>query len=222
MQIDYRIDHTKIKKKRGGSYIDHESIQCFTRNVRKDDIKRMYNYTKGSESYIFNIMNQNDNLCFIYYIILIKYLCEYNTLKHKVNPNEINLFIPYLPLINYPNTIINEEAKRIIEKHFPNGNTLESIRDGKYTRKYFNNCELFMNILNNSSFIPVNADNAELIKQFETLNNLTINIHHLDKDAYDEKGKKKLHDLWSAKYMTETKAKNMNQNNHLDLILNIK
>ncbi len=64
MKIDYRIDRTKIKKKRGGSYIDHQSIQCFTKNVRKDDIKRMYNYTKGSDSYIFNIMNQNDDLCF--------------------------------------------------------------------------------------------------------------------------------------------------------------
>ncbi len=31
-------------------------------------------------------------------------------------------------------------------------------------------------MLNGSSFIPVNADNAELIKQFETLNNITINI----------------------------------------------
>ncbi len=73
--------------------------------------------------------------------------------------------------------------------------------------------------LNGSSFIPVNADNAEIIKQFETLNNLTINIYYLDKDAYDEKGKKKLHDLWSAKYITETNAKNMNPNNHLDFML---
>ncbi len=74
----------------------------------------MYNYTKGNDSYIFNIMNQNDNLCFIYYIILIKYLCEYNTLKPKVNPNEINLFIPYLPLINYPDIIFNKITKRIL------------------------------------------------------------------------------------------------------------
>ncbi len=109
------------------------------------------------------------------------------------------MFIPYLPLINYLNTIINKEAKRIIEKHFPNGNTLESIRDGKYTRNYLNICEVFLKKLNRSSFIPVNADNAELIKQFETLNNLTLNIYHLDRDAYDEKGKKKRHDLRSAK-----------------------
>ncbi len=86
------------------------------------------------------------------------------------------MFLPYLPLINYPDTIFNKVAKRIIEKHFPNGDAHESIRDGKYTRNYFDQCEVFKMMLNGSSFIPVNADNAELIKQFETLNNLTINI----------------------------------------------
>ncbi len=126
---------------------------------------------------------------------------------------------PYLPLINYPDTTFNKVAKGIIEKYFPNGDAHESIRDDKYTKNYFDQCEAFKMMLNGSSFIPVNADNAELIKQFETLNNLTINIYYLDKDAYDEKGKKKLHELWSAKYMTETKAKNMNPNNHLDFML---
>ena len=66
---------------------------------------------------------------------------------------------------------------------------------------------------------PINADNSDLIKQFETLNGITINIFYLDQEAYKPECKKRLDQLWAAKYMTERKAKDIRVNSHLDLLL---
>ena len=41
-----------------------------------------------------------------------------------------------------------------------------------------------MTWLNATETFPVNADDAHLIEQFENLNDITINIYSLDKEAY--------------------------------------
>ena len=175
------------------------------------------------------------------YIILIKYLCnienhEYlkyeskdsfknyytHKLAPKVNPDQIQYFIPFVPFISYPLAKFNDEAKRIIEKHYPNmstGSALDIVKANKFTKEYIYDCCMFMKMLNDSSMFPVNADDADLIKQFEELNGITINIFYLDQSAYQQDCKKKLHQLWSAKYMTETKARDIRVESHLDLML---
>lgn len=246
IKLHYRSDLTKIKKEskkknKGGSYIDHQSVQCFTSNVRKDDLKKMYNYVVGKDSYIYNIINRYDDLCFLRYIILVKYLCnverhEYlkyegkdsfknyytHKLVPKVNPDRIEFFIAYFPFINYPQARFNDEAKNIIEKHYPNmsiASALESVKANKFTREYIYACCNFMKMLNDSNMFPINADDANLIKQFEEVNGITMNIYYLDQSAYQQDCKKKLYELWSAKYMTEAKARNIKTDSHLDLML---
>ena len=46
-----------------------------------------------------------------------------------------------------------------------------------------------------------------------------MNIYYLDQAAYQQDCKKKLHELWPAKYMTETKARDIRTVSHLDLML---
>ena len=91
------------------------------------------------------------------------------------------------------------------------------------TREYMIDCNKFMSWLNTTNEMsfsfPVNADDAHLIEQFETLNNITINIYTLDKEAYEPEGTKKLHELWTAKYMTKKPAIELNTSSHLDLML---
>ena len=262
IKLEYRTDYTKIKKEKkkknkGGSYIDHQLINCFTSNILKDDIKKMYNYVinnkvstskskckgngKSETSYIYNIVNQYDGLCFLRYIILVKYLCNietheylkykgkdsfknYNThkLAPKVNPDQIQYFIPFVPFISYPLAKFNDEAKRILVKYYPNMSTesaLDNVKVNKFTKEYIYDCCLFMKMMNDSSMFPVNADDADLIKQFEELNGVTINIFYLDQSAYQQDCKQKLYQLWSAKYMTETKARDIRVESHLDLML---
>ena len=49
----------------------------------------------------------------------------------------------------------------------------------------------WLNTTKEMSFsFPVNADDAHLIEQFEILNNITINIYTLDKEAYEPEGLK--------------------------------
>ena len=62
-----------------------------------------------------------------------------------------------------------------------------------------------MQWLNTTETFPVNADNPHLIEQFENLNDITINVYSLDKDAYIPECTKKLRHLWTAKYMTKKK-----------------
>ena len=76
-----------------------------------------------------------------------------------------------------------------------------------------------MTWLNITETFPVNADDTNLIEQFEELNNITINIYTLDKEAYSSVCLKKLHHLWTAKYMTKKPAMEINTSSHLDLML---
>ena len=80
-------------------------------------------------------------------------------------------------------------------------------------------CHKLMSWLNTTETFPVNADDAHLIEQFEILNNITINIYTLDKEAYEPECKQKLHHLWTAKYMTKKAAVELNTSSHLDLML---
>ena len=73
--------------------------------------------------------------------------------------------------------------------------------------------------LNTTETFPVNADDAHLIEQFENLNEITTNVYSLDKEAYEPECKKKLHELWTAKYMTKKDAKEINTSSLLDLML---
>ena len=73
--------------------------------------------------------------------------------------------------------------------------------------------------LNTTDIFPVNADDANFIEQFENLNDITIHIYSLDKEAYDTECKQKLHHLWTAKYMTKKATAEINVNSHLDLML---
>ena len=70
-----------------------------------------------------------------------------------------------------------------------------------------------MQWLNTTDTFPVNADSPHLIEQFENLNDITINVYSLDKDAYDPECTKKLHHLWTAKYMTKKQAIEINTRN---------
>ena len=64
----------KSGKYKGEKWVDHMTIPCFTTKVRTDDLKAMDNYTTKKPSYIYNIKNNDDDLCFIRYIIVIEFL----------------------------------------------------------------------------------------------------------------------------------------------------
>ena len=136
MKLQYRINRSHEKKERtrkykGGSYIDHFDVPCFTKNVRTTCVTRMNNYNvKKEATYIYNIVNPNDNLCFLRYIILIKflsvaeqraYLNNFNIpqILPLVNPENLNAFIPYVPFVRYPDNIANQCSDEIIKRHFP-------------------------------------------------------------------------------------------------------
>jgi len=97
MKLQYRINRSHEKKERtrkykGGSYIDHFDIPCFTKKLRITCVTRMNNYnTKKEATYIYNIVNPNDNLCFLRYIILIKFLsvAEQRTYLNNFNIPQI-------------------------------------------------------------------------------------------------------------------------------------
>ena len=79
MKLQYRINRssqkTSRKKYKGGAYINHLEVPCFTNKLRTTCITRMNNYNIHKEdTYIYNIVNPNDNLCFLRYVILIKFL----------------------------------------------------------------------------------------------------------------------------------------------------
>ena len=50
IRVEYYADLSNEKKKKsgknkGGKWVDHKSISCFTTKVRTDDLKAMDNYT---------------------------------------------------------------------------------------------------------------------------------------------------------------------------------
>ena len=95
----------------------------------------MNNYNIHKEdTYIYNIVNPNDNLCFLRYVILIKFLSivkqrEYLKTFHLsklfpiVNPDNLAAFIPFTPFVRYPsdenNINPNHYSEEILKKHFP-------------------------------------------------------------------------------------------------------
>ena len=120
MKLQYRINRStqkteRSRKNKGGSHIDHD-MPCFTNKVRTNCLTRMNNYNTNKElTYIYNIVNPNDNLCFLRYIILIKFLSIAGQRKYLdssylnnfnipqitplVNPENLNAFIPYAPFV---------------------------------------------------------------------------------------------------------------------------
>ena len=113
----------KKGKNKGGKWVDHLSIPCFTPRVRTDDLKAMDNYTVKKPSYIYNIKNKDDDLCFIRYLIVTKFLSleehtpyllyrnekerykNYYVSKRspQIDPHTIDRIDAFLPFINYPN-----------------------------------------------------------------------------------------------------------------------
>ena len=61
---------------------------------------------------------------------------------------------------------------------------LPKVKLDKTSREYIIDCIKLMQWLNTTETFPVNADNPHLIEQFENLNDITINVYSLDKDAY--------------------------------------
>ena len=79
VRVEYYANMSSEKKNKkgkykGGKWIDHMTIPCFARKVRTDDFKAMDNYTVNKPSYIYNIKNTDDDLCFIRYIIVAKFI----------------------------------------------------------------------------------------------------------------------------------------------------
>ena len=95
----------------------------------------------------------------------------------------------------------------------------EIVEKKGFTKEYINECWGFRDYLRNSSLFPINADNEELIKDFERMNGITLNILTLNEEAYAEGCEKKLHQLWSARYITDTPARLIKTHGHIDLML---
>ena len=63
--------------------------------VRTDDLKAMGNYTIEKPSYIFNIKNLDDDLCFIRYIIVTKFLSVEQHTPYLLHQDEKDKFKNY-------------------------------------------------------------------------------------------------------------------------------
>ena len=84
---------------------------------------------------------------------------------------------------------------------------------------YKSECIEFKDYLNQLTIFPVNADDNDLIKEFEKLNGVMINIFALNQEAYSEDCTKKLHQLWNARYITDNPARVIETEWHIDLML---
>ena len=128
----------------------------------------------------------------------------------------VDLLLPY---VIYPNDELNERAMKIRNKYFPGKAGGEIINEElRHNKEYILECRAFVVYLNQLSLFPVNADDEELIRDFEKLNGVTINIFTLNQEAYSEDCTKKLNELWNAIYITERPAKSLNKHNHIDLM----
>ena len=162
------------------------------KEIRTTCVTRMNNYNvKKEATYIYNIVNPNDNLCFLRYIILIKFLSIAGQRKYMdifnipqilplVNPENLNAFIPYVPFVSYPDNIANQYSDEIIKRHFPglkHEDALNKVKLDNTPKEYIIDCIKYMQWLNTTEEIsfsfPVNADNPHLIEQFENLNDIT-------------------------------------------------
>jgi len=104
--------------------------------VRTDDLKAVDNYSTKKPSYIYNRKNNDDNLCFIRYIIVTRFLSKeehapyliYEDEKEKfknycvfrrsplINPDMIKVMDLFFPYIEYPYEEIREKAQRTSER----------------------------------------------------------------------------------------------------------
>jgi len=240
IHIDYVVDYTNTKKgRKGGSGFSPLINPCFTKSIRGKD---MLNYqSNNKEQYIFNVENKDDNLCFLYNLIALKYLSEVlrkeflkyegndafkshyiEKLKPFILPQSIIRMQYYLPFIVYPKEDMNLRAKSLLDDFFPNKYRSEILaiiqqNDFNTLYKYSKACSEFAKYLNASSMFPLKADYVDLINDFEKLNQLTINIFSLNKKASNPDCKKRRDQLWYAKYMTETRAKDIKVHSHVDM-----
>ena len=209
----------KNGKKAGSSYIDPlKVLPCLTKSVRRAE---MYNY-------IVNIQNQDD-LGFLYNIINTKFFS--NVKKHdkyfryeryyhmdiKLLQKDLRFHTLMMPLIKYPYGFndLNVEADRILNKFYPEtqGNIVETMKLvlGKFNEGYFKVCEEFKHKLNTSHLFPMSYQHADLIQQFEELNDISINIIEFIPEAYSTSFKSKLHeDIWRHRYMTKKTINSLN------------
>jgi hypothetical protein len=181
MKLTYRGDESKKKtpkkpkknKKFAGSYINHLTLPCFTGTIRRAD---MESYKKNKQyQHIFNIMNE-DNLCFVYYLILVKYLCEEELcrpskfdrqhLRPTVLPHETHKFLHYLPFIVYHTEALNKIAEHAIAMGFPNKTkeeALEYVRNNNVSYLMYDTlCKRLMKELSNH--FPFDVNDSALIK----------------------------------------------------------
>src|SRR5690606_29372359 len=100
IRIEYVINKSdeknKLRKKyKGGRWIDHKIYPCFTNEVRTDDIKAMENYTVKKPSYIYNIINKDDDLCFMRYIIVLSFLIKVEKILYLTYEDKEETFKNY-------------------------------------------------------------------------------------------------------------------------------
>jgi len=119
--------------------VNHMTTPCFTTKVRIEDLKAMDNYTAKKPSYIYNIMNMSDNLCFIRYIAIIRFFTKMVSVPYIRHDDPKERFKDYyvdyqtpvmdpaaytfvdllLPYVIYPNDELNERVMKIRNKYFP-------------------------------------------------------------------------------------------------------
>jgi len=161
-------------------------------------------------------------------VIIIKYLTkvekhnkyERHNLVPQILPSDYETLLGYLPFINYPDATHQKIAQQIKQQF---NAKLTFHPDGFYIfvvpkemrSSYLQECRKLKDMINH----PLDANDANLIRKYEELNNITINIYNLQSEAYNPTCKKKLHNLWSAKYMTDKKAKDIKLGSHLDLMI---
>ena len=108
---------TRSRKNRGGQWVDHKSIPCFTAKVRTEDIKAMDNYTVNKPTYIYNIKNTNDDLCFIRYMIVVKFLSKLKKFPYLIHDDPKEKFKDYYTSYHLPG--VNPENLGVMDLFFP-------------------------------------------------------------------------------------------------------
>ena len=209
----------KKGKKAGKSYFDHMKVlPCLTKAVRGADMSK----------YIINIQNQDD-LCFLYNIINTKFFSDvrkhdkyfryerYYHMDIKMLQKDLEYHTLMMPLIKFPHGFndLNVEADKILSQFYPEtkDNVLETMKFilSKLNDNYYKACEEFKNRLNTSHLFPMNYQHADLIQQFEDLNDVSINILEFIPEVYERNCKLKLHeDIWRHRYMTKKNISSFN------------
>jgi len=137
-----------------------------------------------------------------------------------INPDMIKVMDLFFPYIEYPYEEIREKAENIRKKHFGDLSIKQIMEKNiSFTKEYASDCKDFKDYLNQLTIFPINADDSELIGEFEKLNGVTINIFTLNQEAYSEDCTKKLHELWNARYITSKPARLIETEKHIDLML---